>query len=182
MITGSKIRLREKRLSDARNDYAWQTDPELVNLDAAPLVTISFPQYLLAYTGELHYPTPNRHPFAIETLDGKHIGNCVYYNVNETEDEAELGIMIGDSNYRDNGYGSDAIITLVNHVFLRTELRRLYLKTLNWNQRAQKCFQKCGFTPCGHLHKDGHRFMLMELYRQQWEKVRQDKAKMGADR
>ncbi len=182
MITGNKIRLREKNLSDVQNDYAWQTDPELVNLDAAPLVTISFPQYLLAYTGELHYPTPNRHPFAIETLDGKHIGNCVYYNVNETEDEAELGIMIGDSNYRDNGYGSDVIFTLVNHVFSQTELERLYLKTLNWNQRAQKCFQKCGFTPCGHLHKDGHRFVLMELYREQWEKATQDKAKAWANR
>ena len=181
MIAGDKIRLREKRLLDAQNDYAWQTDPELVHLDATPPLTISFPQYLSAYADELHYPAPTRHLLAIETPDGKHIGNCVYYNTNETEEEAELGIMIGDSNYWGKGYGSDAIATLVNHVFSQTELERLYLKTLSWNQRAQKCFQKCGFTPCGHLHKDEHRFVLMELYREQWEKVRQDEAKMGAN-
>ena len=144
-------------------------------------VTISFSQYLSAYTGELRSPTPTRHLFAIETPDGKHIGNCVYYNVNETREEAELGIMIGDSNYWGKGYGSDAIATLVNHVFSQTELERLYLKTLSWNQRAQKCFQKCGFTPCGHLQKDGDRFVLMEIYREQWGKVRKNRAKTGAN-
>ena len=174
MITDGKIRLREKELSDARNDYAWQTDPELVNLDAAPLVNIPFTHYLLAYTNELHHPTLTRYPFAIETLDGKHIGNCVYYNINEADKEAEVGIMIGDSDYRDRGYGSEATAALVNHVFSQTELKRLYLKTLDWNQRAHKCFQKCGFTPCGYLNKDGHRFLLMELHREQWEKARQD--------
>jgi len=167
MIIGGKIRLRDKRLSDARNDYRWQTDSELIQLDAAPLLTISFPKYLLDYTSALCHSTSARHPFAIETLDGDHIGNCVYYNINETKSEAELGIMIGNCDYWDKGYGTDAVATLVNHVFLQTNLKRLYLKTLDWNRRAQKCFEKCGFTPCGHLHKDGHSFVLMELHRKQ---------------
>ena len=29
MITGTKVRLRDKRMSDARDDYNWQSDPEL---------------------------------------------------------------------------------------------------------------------------------------------------------
>ena len=81
MIIGTKVRLRKKKLSDARKDYAWQTDPELARLDAMPLVTASFPQYLLDYTTSLRYPSATRRTFAIETLDGKHIGNCVYYNL-----------------------------------------------------------------------------------------------------
>ena len=168
MIIGSKIKLRDKRLSDARNDYQWQTNPELVRLDAVPLLTTSFPQYLLDYTSALRYPTSTRHVFAIETLDGKHIGNCVYYNVNETKSEAELGIMLGDGDHWDRGYGTDAVTTLVNHIFQQTNLKRIYLKTLDWNQRAQKCFQKCGFTPCGRLVRDGYNFVLMELHRKQW--------------
>ena len=169
MIIGSKIRLRDKGLSDARNDYLWQTDLELVRLDAVPLLTTSFPQYLFDYTGELRYPTSVRHPFAIETLDGKHIGNCVYYNINETKDEAELGIMIGNRDYWDKGYGADTVATLVNHIFLQTNLKRLHLKTLDWNKRAQKCFRKCGFMPYGHLIRDGYSFVLMEFHRKQWE-------------
>jgi len=174
MIIGSKIKLRDKRLSDARNDYKWQTNPELVRLDAMPLLTTSFSQYLLDYTNALRHPTQNRYTFAIETFDGKHIGNCVYYNINETEDEAEVGIMIGDGDYWSQDYGTDAVATLVNHIFRQTNLKRLHLKTLDWNQRAQKCFQKCGFTPYGHLTRDGYNFVLMELHRKQWQERRRE--------
>ena len=175
MIIGSKVKLRDKRLSDARNDYQWQTNPELVRLDATPLLTISYPDYLLDYTTALQYQATIRHAFAIETLDGKHIGNCVYYNINEDKAEAELGIMLGDGDYWDKGYGADAVTTLVNHIFQETNLKRIYLKTLDWNQRAQKCFQKCSFKPHGHLHRDGYRFVLMELHRNQWEEREENK-------
>ena len=169
MVTGSKVKLRKKKLSDARNDYRWQTDPELVRLDAMPLLAASFPKYLLDYTVALRCPTPNRHTFAIESFEGKHIGNCVYYNIDESKNEAELGIMIGERGYWNKGYGTDAVITLVNHIFLRTNLKRLHLKTLDWNQRAQKCFQRCGFIPYGQRTRDGYNFVLMELYRNQWQ-------------
>ena len=170
MTSSSKIKLREKRLADAPDDYAWQTDPELAQLDAAPLSTLTFPQYLADYASELRYPSPIRHRFAIETLDGEHIGNCTYHGIDETKSEAELGIMIGNRSYWDQGYGADAVATLVNHIFQQTKLNRIYLKTLDLNTRAQKCFTKCGFAPYGHLKKDGYNFVLMELHREQWEK------------
>ena len=84
MIDGTRIKLRHKKLGDARNDYTWQTDPELAQLDAVPVLTISFAQYLLGYTWELHIPSLTTRRFAVEGLDGKHIGNCSYYNINET--------------------------------------------------------------------------------------------------
>ncbi len=170
MISNSKIILREKRLADAQSDYQWETDPELAQLDAAPVTTISFSQYLLDYANELHYSLLTSHCFAIDTLDGKHIGNCSYYNISQTKGEAELGIMIGNRDYWDRGYGTDAVSTLVNHIFCQANLKRIYLKTLELNNRAQRCFQKCGFTPYGHLAKDGFSFMLMEIHRDQWQK------------
>jgi len=165
MTIGNKVRLREKRLADATVDYVWKIDPELNQLDAAPLLTISFQQYLSDYTRELRYPPPTRKRFAIETLDGKHIGNCTYYGIDKAKGEAELGIMIGDRNYWDKGYGANAVTTLVNYIFQYTKLNRIYLKTLASNTRAQKCFAKCGFTPYEHLNYDGYNFVLMELYR-----------------
>jgi RimJ/RimL family protein N-acetyltransferase len=171
-IIGRKVRLREKRLSDARNDYNWQSDPELAKLDAAPLLSVSFPVYLLDYTTQLHDPKLNRCPFAVETTGGTHIGNCTCYDVNKTKGEAQLGIMIGDRNYWDKGYGADVVTAMVNHVFLNTNLKRIYLKTLDWNLRAQKCFKKCGFTPCRQLNRNGHNFVVMELRREQWQKQR----------
>ena len=169
MITSSKIRLREKTLADAWDDYAWETDPELAQLDAATMVAITFPQYLSDYANELHSSFPPSHRFAVDTLDGKHIGNCSCYNISEINGEAELGIMIGNRDYWDKGYGADAVTTLVNYIFRETNLKRIYLKTLESNSRAQKCFQKCGFTPYGHLVKDGFSFVLMEIHRNQWQ-------------
>jgi len=169
-ITGKRARLREKKLTDVRNDYAWQSDPELSRFDAVPMLTLPFAVYLLDYTAEVKKPKHNRFPLAIETLEGKHIGNCTCYEIDEKKGEAQFGIMLGDPDYRDQGYGMDVVNTIVDHVFRTTGLNRLYLKTLDWNKRAQKCFARCGFTPCGHLRRDGHSFVLMELNREQWEK------------
>jgi len=169
-IVGDKIRLRDKELSDARNDYKWRTDPELVQLDAASILPFSFAQYLAAYATELRYPSSLKRDFAIETMDeGKHIGNCTYYDINETKGEAEIGIIIGDREYWNDSYGADAVNTLVNYIFQHTNLKRIYLKTLDWNARAQKCFKKCGFSECGHLVRDNFIFLLMEIPRGQWQ-------------
>ena len=170
MIIGNKIILREKSLADAKDDYAWETDAELAQLDAAPLTTISFSQYLSDYADELNHFLKTSHRFAVDTLDGKHIGNCSYYNISETKGEAELGIMIGNRDYWDKGYGTHIITTMVNHIFSQTNLDRIYLKTLESNTKAQRCFQKCGFTTYNHLNKDGFSFVLMEIHRNQWQK------------
>lgn len=169
MIAGSKIKLRDKRLADALNDYIWRTDPELAQLDVAPLLTTTFSRYLSDYAHELRYPSPIRHQFAVETLEGKHIGNCSYYGIDETKGEAELGIMIGNRDYWDKSYGADTVTTLISYIFRQTNLKRIYLKTLDSNIRAQKCFKKRGFTPYGHLVRDGFSFILMEINRKQWQ-------------
>ena len=78
--------------------------------------------------------------------------------------------MIGDKEYWSQGYGTDIMTTLVDYIFQNSKLDRLYLKTLDWNLRAQKCFTKSGFKQCGSLKRDGYNFMLMEIYREQWEK------------
>ncbi|MGD9116857.1 MAG: GNAT family N-acetyltransferase [Dehalococcoidia bacterium] len=168
MTIANKVKLREKRLADAANDYAWLTDAELAELDAASLPTTTFTQYLADYHADISYPPTVRHQFAIETREGKHIGNCTYYGIDSEKGEAELGIMIGDRDYWNRGYGTDAVSSLLDYVFTKTKLNRVHLKTLDINKRAQKCFLKCGFTPCGFLKKDGYNFILMEQTREGW--------------
>ena len=168
MTGDGKTRLREKMLGDAGYDYSWQTDPELAALDAISPPSLSYPEYLARYALELRYPSARRQRFAIETLHGEHIGNCTYYAIEHKRGEAEIGIMIGNRDYWDKGYGADAINKLLEYIFGQTGLNRIYLKTLVANTRAQKCFTRCGFTPFGNLKRDGYNFMLMELQRRQW--------------
>lgn len=164
VLVGDKVKLRPKRIQDAVNDYGWRTDTELCELDAALPTSSSFKEYLRGYAEELHHPGPGCR-LAIETVDGRHIGNCSYFNINELNRDAELGIMIGDRAYWNQGYGTDAILTLLDRVFSQTKLERIHLKTLNWNVRAQKCFLKCGFVPCGELTRGDHSFIIMEIRR-----------------
>lgn len=168
MITGQKVVLRDKRLTDARNDYKWKKDPELAQLDAAPQLTIGFAQFLLNYTADLHLSRSTSRQFAIETKEGKHIGNCGFYDISQIRGEAELGIIIGDRDYWGKGYGSDAVKILVDYIFRETNLSRIYLKTLTDNFRAQQCFTKSGFSQYARWEKDGYNFVLMEINRRQW--------------
>ena len=144
-LRGAKVVLRDKRLEDAENDYIWRSDPELAKLDAAYPLTMTFERYLKIFEDQLKYPTPGSHHFATETLDGKFIGNCMYYDLDSVNMEAELGIVIGDRDYWSNSYGFDAVTTLLDHLFTEKNLKRVYLHTLEWNKRAQRCFEKCGF-------------------------------------
>jgi RimJ/RimL family protein N-acetyltransferase len=170
VITGKNIRLREKKLEDARKDYAWQCDPELSRFDAVPVLDMPFALYLLEYTSEIKKPRRTRFALAIENLEGKHIGNCTCYEIEEKKSEAQFGIMIGDADYRDKGYGLDVINTMIDYIFRTTALNRIYLKTLDWNKRAQKCFTRCGFIPYGQMRRNGYNFILMEMFREQWAK------------
>ena len=169
MIKERRIILRDKDPSDAWDDYSWETDPELAKLDAAPTTFISYSQYLGDYTWDLHAPHTTSRQFAVDTLDGRHIGNCSYYNLDKSHGEVELGIMIGNRDYWNKGYGVDVISALLEHIFEQTKVNRVHLKTLDWNARAQKCFQKCGFSECGQMSRDGFNFMLMEISRNDWE-------------
>jgi RimJ/RimL family protein N-acetyltransferase len=162
--------LRHKLPQDAKADYAWQSDTELTRLDAAVRLSMPFARYLADYAAILSYPSPNRRQFAVDTLEGQHIGNCAYYNIDEAGGEAEVGIMIGERNYWDKGYGTAAITALVDRIFRDTRLNRLYLKTLDTNLRALRCFDRSGFTHCGYRVTDGNSFVLMEQYRHQWQK------------
>jgi RimJ/RimL family protein N-acetyltransferase len=179
MINGSRIVLRDKTIDDAPNDYAWESDPELARLDATLPITYSFARYRSNFSEELRNPYSASCRFAIDTLDGRHIGNCAYYNISERNSETELGIMIGDRDYWNKGYGVDVLSTLLTHIFETTRLKRVYLKTLADNYRAQTCFRKSGFKPYVRLVRDGHDFLFMEIQRREWVRLDESRSAVG---
>jgi len=167
-LRGARIILRDKRIEDAEQDYIWRSDHELASLDAAFPLTMSYDRFLKLAEDQMRYPTPGSHHFATETLDGKFIGNCMYYDLDSVKMQAELGIVIGDRDYWSNAYGYDAVATLLDHCFNEKKLERVYLHTLEWNKRAQRCFEKCGFTQVRPVRRMSHDFILMEVFREDW--------------
>jgi len=160
---GEHVVLRSKRLGDAHNDYRWRTDAELARFDAARPFTATYHDYLALYRDELTYPSPYRRSLAIEDQAGRHIGNAMYYNIDTVRREAEIGITIGERECWNRGYGSDAVRALVGLIFASTGFRRVYLKTLEWNERALRAFEKAGFRVCGRSRRGGNSFVVMEF-------------------
>ena len=167
-LYGGRVILRDKRSDDAENDYRWRSDPELARLDAAIPLTMSFERYLKLFEDQMKYPTPGSHHYSIDTLDDRFIGNCMYYDMDTVNLEAELGIVIGDRDYWSDGYGYDAVTTLLDHMFNTRNLKRVYLHTLEWNGRAQKSFSKCGFNAVKPVRRMAHDFILMDVLRADW--------------
>jgi RimJ/RimL family protein N-acetyltransferase len=164
---GDLVRLRRKRLDDAEDDYNWRRDPELARFDAAAPLRSSFDDFLTTFQDELRLPSPFRRVLSIEDRNGNHIGNVMYYNIDERRGEAELGITIGDKRYWNQGYGTDIIYTFLRYLFIEQNMQRIYLNTLDWNVRAQRAFQKAGFRSCGHNRRGPHAFITMEV-RREW--------------
>jgi RimJ/RimL family protein N-acetyltransferase len=60
----------------------------------------------------------------------------------------EFGITIARQ-YQDKGYGTEAISWMLDWSFLTAGLHRVELMVFEWNERAQKVYQKLGFVPEG---------------------------------
>ena len=168
-LKGVRVVLRDKRVEDAESDYIWRSDPELAKLDAAYPLTMHYDRYLRMFEDQLRYPTPGSHHFGIDVAEGRLIGNCMYYDLDSVNREAELGIVIGDKEYWSGSYGYDAVVTLLEYMFTERNLKRVYLHTLEWNDRAQKCFNRCGFNVLRPVRRMGQDFLLMEVLREEWE-------------
>lgn len=178
-LRGEKTVLREKRISDAPDDYMWRTDEELARLDAAEPLDMAYSDFLKHSQEELDRPNKRSMRFGIDDLYGRHIGNCMVYNINERRGSAELGIMIGDREYWSKGYGSDTVDMLLEHLFTATSMRRVYLHTLKWNKRARRAFGKSGFRRVRDVRRTEYKFVLMEIHRKDWERLRGRAAALG---
>lgn len=169
IIRGDLVVIREKRIEDAPDDYSWRVDDELARLDATRPIRMSFEDFLRYSRDELVYTSSTSKRLAIDTHDGKHIGNCMYYDIDQRRKCTELGIMIGDRDYWDGGYGTNAVDSLLAHIFTATPMELIYLHTLDWNQRARCSFAKSGFREIKQVRRSGLDFIYMEVARSEWE-------------
>ena len=167
MARGACTLLREKCLADASDDFRWRSETDLSRYDAARPLSMEYQEFLSLYQEELRYPSQYRRSLAIDDEAGKHIGNVMYYNIDAVHGEAELGITIGEPEYWNRGYGTDAARLLVGRLLRDLGFKRVYLKTLEWNHRARRAFEKAGFSECGRTYRSGSSFILMEI-RREW--------------
>jgi len=167
-LKGRLVRLRPKRAEDAALDYQWHRDPELSALHAKEPLKLSWEDFQREFKIAYGSKTDSHLHFSIDNERGEYIGECACHRIDRQNSEGEIGISINRADLRRRGYGSDAMKTLINHLFNEVKLDRLTLKTLSANAPAQACFKRLGFVPTGYQEKGSYRFLTMELERKNW--------------
>lgn len=88
-----------------------------------------------------------------------------------------FGITIA-SPYQNSGYGTEAVNWTLDWAFRRANMHSVHLSSVEYNKRAHKCYQKCGFKFDGrqrqcHWHDrkwyDSYLFSIME---DEWGEMR----------
>jgi RimJ/RimL family protein N-acetyltransferase len=87
--------------------------------------------------------------FSIKNKKDVKIGEIGVVNINWKRKEAEINIYITNEIYRNKGYGADAISIVVSYLFNNKQFKNVYLRVFKGNQRAIKCYKKCGFKERG---------------------------------
>lgn len=172
MYYGSKVLLRAYKEYDISLATKFMNDRELKNLLVS---TIPFPMTYWEEESFIKSQKSNnngQYNFAIEDIEtGKYIGGCGIQNVNWLSRVALVGIMIGDKKYWGKGYGTDAMNTLVSFIFNNMNIAKVRLSTFSFNERAIKCYKKCGFVVEGvlknEIFKDGQYYdeIIMSIFR-----------------
>ncbi|MBN1953433.1 MAG: GNAT family N-acetyltransferase [Anaerolineae bacterium] len=151
MIAGTKTRLRPIERDDLPRYVRWFGDPE-VRRHLSVYLPFSLAQEEKWFEGLAGRLASGADVLlAIETSDGVHIGNIGLHNIDWKNRHAELGIVIGEQEYWGQGYGTDAIQTLLKVAFDEMNLQRVFLHVDADNQRGIRCYEKCGLQKEGTL-------------------------------
>ncbi|MEX0682046.1 MAG: GNAT family protein [Dehalococcoidia bacterium] len=153
MIEGKLVRLRALELADAERAYRWINDREVTRYLMAryPLSMENEKEWAEAASKRTGFSDLG---LAIETKDGVHIGTCGLHRGRNEDRHAELGIMIGEKEYWNRGFGTDAILTLVRFAFEQMNLNKVTLGVMGFNDRAQAVYARVGFIEEGRSRED----------------------------
>jgi RimJ/RimL family protein N-acetyltransferase len=84
--------------------------------------------------------------FGIQTKDGTPIGDMAINWMVPHARLAMLGAGIGEPEYWGGGYGTDALLLMIDYGFDWLDLRKLWLGTMAKNARVMRQMEKVGFT------------------------------------
>jgi len=141
-LRGKKVILRPfNKATDLETFWRWINDP-----DNNQFLTTNKPIPMVAEERWFdEQPRPNAIALAIETKDGQLIGNMGLHQIDWVSRFATTGAMIGEAEFRGQGYGTDAKMILLNYAFNRLGLRKIMSHVLSFNGRSLRYSKKCGY-------------------------------------
>jgi RimJ/RimL family protein N-acetyltransferase len=142
-LEGALVRLRAREAADVEDSYRWRNDWEVIRFLARryPASRASVARQIVEAEARFDSIV-----FLIETkADGHPIGWAGLRTTGPESRCADLGIAISEPDYRDGGYGTDAMRTACRFGFEMMNLHRIELTVYDWNERAIRVYEKVGF-------------------------------------
>ena len=159
MIVGEKVNLCGITKESSNKIYEWVNNPELKRYTGTiyPVSEFEHEKWI-----ENKMQSKNEKIFLICTKkDSEPIGTIGLKNIDFINSNVELYISIGNNNFKNKGFGTDAVITLTDFCFVRLGLHKVYLRVFESNKEAIHCYEKSGYLIEGKLqeqHFDGGKF------------------------
>ena len=154
MLKGERVTLRAIDASDAPTMWRWYRDHEFSVLDGNP-----YPSSLAAieeFIRTLSAPSYRDVSLGIEDETGRLIGIVRLKRGTPEDRRADFGIAIEQERWN-KGYGTDATRTILRFAFREMNLHRVALGVLEYNARARRVYEKCGFREEGRLRAARYR-------------------------
>jgi len=150
ILEGNKVYLRAYEESDIPYLLDWYNDYELNKLAGWSSSKVNAAK--LKYNMSRSFGSDPMN-LMIDDINGKPIGTIQLYDFNDHDKSCKLGIRIGDKAYWSRGYGRDAVNTIVEYAFMNLSINRVDLRVYEYNERAARCYEKCGFKLEGRSRK-----------------------------
>jgi RimJ/RimL family protein N-acetyltransferase len=176
MIYGKRLRLRAPERADIPRFVAWLNDPEVI-AGLAIHLPMGQAEEENWFEGMLKRP-PAEHPLTMEIRQGEGwlpIGNIGLMDIDWRNRSAEVGILIGEKAYWNQGYGREAMQMMLKHGFETLNLNRIFLRVYETNPRAVRSYEQAGFVHEGRQRQAEHRqgkycdVLMMSVLRSEWE-------------
>ena len=149
-LVGERIYLSPRSSEDVERFTEWLNDFETTDYTGRS-------GQLLTIEGEREYIQKNSNPeatFVIVTLEEEQmIGTVGLEEIDAINRTATLGIFIGEKQYRNQGYGTEAIQLILDYGFNYLNLQNIKLDLMEFNERGLACYKKCGFREYGRRRK-----------------------------
>jgi RimJ/RimL family protein N-acetyltransferase len=144
-FVGKKCYLSPIDENDAEKFTGWLNDLELtVNLQLYN--GIFNVESERGFLGNLS----KEHNYSIIDLEKDElIGNCGFLDIDHLNQTAEVGLFIGNKDYWNKGFGSEALTLLLDYGFKALNLNNIMLRVYSFNKRAIKSYEKVGFKIIG---------------------------------
>lgn len=150
-LVGDRIYLSPRNSEDVEIYTKWLNDFQVTDYTgrSGTIMTLEGEKQYLAQAEK-----QDARQFAIVTLDKDEvIGTVSLEKIDYINRSATLGIFIGNTDYHSKGYGTEAVNLILDYGFNYINLNVIQLDVFSFNERAIKCYQKCGFQEMGRRRK-----------------------------